>query len=81
MSITIGYQRQSDGDIAVLATLSNIDELLDEESFSDLVATTCQTFKNHTGEDIRAWARQDAPDYLFKDDDLPDHWVDVTPSY
>ena len=81
-SITIGYQRQSDGDIAVLATLNNNDELLDDEAFAALVASTCATFHTHIGEDVRAWERQDAPDYLDADDsDYPTSWKDVTPSY
>lgn len=78
--ITIGYLRE-DEDIAVLATLNNHDEHLNPEAFLALVASTCATFKLHTGEDIRAWAREDAPDYMYRDPDNLDDWEDVTPEY
>jgi hypothetical protein len=79
--VTIGYQRQSDGDIAVLATLNNGDDFVDDATFEKTVLTLVTLFAESTGEDVRAWERQDTPDYLDKDDDLPHHWIDVTPNF
>lgn len=76
-TITIGYQRQWDGDIAVLATLSNIDELLEDDSFELLIRNTVHIYRDQTGEDVRAWEREDAPAYL--NGSSLESWADVTP--
>lgn len=78
-TITIGYQRQSDGDVAVLTTLNNIDELLDEATLEEMVLTLVMTFTESLDEDVRAWERQDTPDYLSGED--LENWVDVTPEF
>lgn len=74
--ITIGYIRD-DGDVAVLATLNNNDEHLSNDEFEELIANTVAYYTNIIDEDVRAWERQDAPDYL--DYDSATFGTDVTP--
>lgn len=48
-TITIGYQRQSEGDIVVLATINNTDEIIDEALFEDTVLTLVSSFAEAYG--------------------------------
>lgn len=75
-TITIGYQRKN-GSVAVLATLNNIGNKLDEATFDDTILTLVSSFAESLGKDVQAWERQDAPTYLDSIEDAKD----VTPNY
>lgn len=66
MMVTIGYIRD-DGDLAVLATLNNIDEHVTREGFNELVAKVLAFYTENPAtaiaEDVKAYVRYDAPDY------------------
>ena len=65
-TVSIGYQRE-DGDFAILATLNNNDEHMDEKQFDNLIASTVAMIEDATGmirEEIMVLNRQDAPDYV-----------------
>ena len=66
--ITIGYMRD-DGDLQLLATLNNVDGVIDPITYLALAQTLVNTFKLSTGENIIALNRWDAPDYVYLDED------------
>lgn len=67
MVVSIGYVRD-DGDLAVLATLNNLDDHLERQQFVELVACTLAFYIGNpasaiTG-DVKAYVREDATDYV-----------------
>lgn len=62
-SITLGYFRD-DGDLQVLATLNNNDQVINEITYLASIRMLMNTFKSATGENIVAISKQLAPDYL-----------------
>ncbi len=65
--ITIGYMRD-DGDLQVLATLNNVDEVIPHDVYLNLAQTLCVVLEG-TGEKIIAVNRWDTPDYVNLDED------------
>jgi len=65
--ITIGYMRD-DGDLQVLATLNNVDEVIPHGVYLNLARTLCVVLEG-TGEKIIAVNRWDTPDYVNLDED------------
>ena len=65
--ITIGYMRD-DGDLQVLATLNNVDEVIPHDVYLNLARTLCVVLEG-TGEKIIAVNRWDTPDYVNLDED------------
>ena len=65
--ITIGYMRE-DGDLQILATLNNVDEVIPHETYLNLAHTLCVVLEG-TGEKIIAVNRWDTPDYVNLDED------------
>ena len=66
---TVGFWRD-DGDFQVLATLNNADDLMTDGAFAEWVNSTVKQFKLLAWEvqdEVRIYARQDAPDYLTDD--------------
>lgn len=70
-TVSIGFLR-GDGDIQVLATLNNNDELMSQWQFDELIDSTVYYFnenlaKNLAGnlaKNVIIFWRQDAPDYV-----------------
>lgn len=62
-TVTIGFIRE-DGDIQVLATLNNNDELLSEKECKELIDRTWLYFDEVLDENIIVFWRQDTPDYV-----------------
>lgn len=62
-TVTIGFLRD-DGDIQVLATLHNNDELLPEEIFAAVTDGLVRKFSRYITEEISVFEREDAPDYI-----------------
>ena len=62
-TVTIGFMRE-DGDIQVLATLNNNDELISPEHFKMLTENIRFCFELLFCENIQTFERQDAPDYV-----------------
>ena len=63
-TVSIGFMRD-DGDLALVATLNNLDEHMSDESFNVLV----DGVKNYIGlmtkrNDVVVLEREDAPDYV-----------------
>jgi len=67
--ITIGYMRD-DGDLQVLATLNNVDEVIDKDVYLETAQLLVNTFKLSTGEEIIAVNRWDTPDYITLDEEV-----------
>jgi len=67
--ITIGYMRD-DGDLQLLATLNNVDGVIDPITYLASAQTLVNTFKLSTGENIIALNRWDAPDYVYLDEEV-----------
>ncbi len=65
--ITIGYMRD-DGDLQVLATLNNVDEVIPHDVYLNLARTLCVVLEG-TREKIIAVNRWDTPDYVNLDED------------
>lgn len=65
--ITIGYMRD-DGDLQVLATLNNVDEVIPHGVYLNLARTLCVVLEG-TGENIIALNRWDTPDYVNLEED------------
>jgi hypothetical protein len=66
-TVSIGFMRD-DGDLALVATLNNLDEHMSEENFSVLV----DGVKTYIGlmtkrNDVLVLEREDAPDYITLD--------------
>jgi hypothetical protein len=66
-TVSIGFMRD-DGDLALVATLNNLDEHMSDESFNVLV----DGVKNYIGlmtkrNDVLVLEREDAPDYITID--------------
>lgn len=66
--ITIGYMRD-DGDLQILATLNNVDEVIDKNVYLESAQLLVNTFKLSTGENIIALNRWDTPDYVTLEDE------------
>ena len=66
--ITIGYMRE-DGDLQILATLNNVDEVINPITYLASAQILMNTFKLATGEKIIAVNRWDTPDYVNLDED------------
>jgi hypothetical protein len=66
--ITIGYIRD-DYDFQILATLNNVDEVIDKDVYLETAQLLVNTFKLSTGEEIIAVNRWDTPDYITLDED------------
>ena len=62
-TVTIGFMRE-DGDIQILATLSNQDELISPVHFKMLTESIRFGFERRSLENIQTFERQDAPDYV-----------------
>ena len=62
-TVSIGFIRE-DGDLQLLATLNNTDEHLDQRQFEHLVANTVDFYRVKVSPDIKAYERDDAPDYI-----------------
>ncbi|TXG87731.1 MAG: hypothetical protein E6R14_00765 [Thermomicrobiales bacterium] len=60
---TIGIERD-DGDFAILGTLNNADGLMQPEDFKTTMRALARNIAATTGEPVRAFERQDAPDYV-----------------
>lgn len=63
-TVSIGFMRD-DGDLALVATLNNLDEHMSDEHFDVLV----HGVKNYIGlmtkrDDVQVLEREDAPDYV-----------------
>lgn len=65
-TVSIGFIRD-DGDLQVLATVNNNDELLTQEQFILLVEMQVVFYLSFVDKEIGAWIRQDAPDYVSED--------------
>ena len=65
--ITIGYMRD-DGDLQILATLNNVDEVIPHGAYLNLARTLCVVLEG-TGENIIALNRWDTPDYITLDEE------------
>lgn len=63
---SIGIERD-DGDFAILGTLSNTDNLMEPDDFKTIVRTLARDVAAATAEPVRAFERQDAPDYVTRD--------------
>lgn len=66
-TVTIGYKRD-DGDLHVLATLNNNEEMLSTLQFMDLINHVMNVFSAQTGEYIEVFEREDVPDYIQIDE-------------
>lgn len=66
--ITIGYIRD-DYDLQILATLNNVDEVIDKDVYLETAQLLVNTFKLSTGEEIIAVNRWDTLDYVNLDED------------
>jgi hypothetical protein len=63
---TIGYERE-DGDFAILATLNNIDGLIDDATFASIVddvTNMVAAVVRNEGVEVTTLERQDTPDYI-----------------
>jgi hypothetical protein len=60
---TIGFIR-ADGDLQVIATLNNNDQLVGHITFIELVESFRQTLQLYYNEHLVTYNRQDAPDYV-----------------
>jgi hypothetical protein len=60
---SIGIERD-DGDFAILGTLNNADGLMPPEDFKTIVRSLARNIAAATTEPVRAFERQDAPDYV-----------------
>ena len=76
-SVSIGFVR-NDGDVQLLATHNNVDELLSPDCFMELISNTVGLYER-TGIDknIKVWFRFDAPDYLSFDPDEPGEFIEI----
>ncbi|MBL8884942.1 MAG: hypothetical protein JNL45_18025 [Hyphomicrobium sp.] len=63
---SVGIERE-DGDFAVLGTLNNTDNLMNPEDFLTILRTLARDIAAATAEPVRAFERQDAPDYVTLD--------------
>ena len=81
ISASIGVERD-DGDFAILGTLNNADSLMQPEEFKTIVRSLARNLAAATAEPVRAFERQDAPDYvtLGGDERLIVEAVDATPA-
>lgn len=66
ISASIGIERD-DGDFAILGTLNNTDGLMQPEDFKTIVRSLARNIAAATTEPVRAFNRQDAPDYVTLD--------------
>jgi hypothetical protein len=62
-TVSIGFHRE-DGDFAILATLNNNDNHIDDDIFNELVKLMTMTLGHATERHLVALERQDAPDYV-----------------
>lgn len=78
---SIGIERD-DGDFAILGTLNNADGLMPPEDFKTIVRSLARNIAAATAEPVRAFERQDAPDYVALDggERLIVEAVDATPA-
>lgn len=65
-TVSIGFMRE-DGDFQILATLNNLDELVGQKSFDDMVKKLCVSFTN-CDVPVVVLERQETPDYVSLED-------------
>lgn len=63
---SIGIERD-DNDFAILGTLNNTDNLMEPDDFKTIVRALARNIAAATAEPVRAFERQDAPDYVSMD--------------
>lgn len=73
--VTVGFVRE-DGDIAVLATLNNVDDHLPRAEFRAL-AKLIQLSLEDACPDVQIFDRQDAPDYVTPENSVLDSSADL----
>jgi hypothetical protein len=62
-TVSIGFMRE-DGDLALVATLNNLDEHMNDVDFDVLVNGVSTYFQNITKQEVIVLEREDAPDYV-----------------
>ena len=62
-TVSIGFMRE-DGDLALVATLNNLDEHMNDVDFDVLVNGVSTYFQNITKQEVIVIEREDAPDYV-----------------
>ena len=79
---SVGIERE-DGDFAILGTVNNTDKLMNPEDFLTIVRTLARDIAAATAEPVRAFERQDAPDYVTLDgtERLIVESTDATPTH
>jgi hypothetical protein len=62
-TVSIGFMRD-DGDLALFATLNNLDEHMKQDEFMKLVNSVASELCRATRQEVRVLERDDAPDYV-----------------
>jgi hypothetical protein len=66
-TVSIGFMRE-DGDLALFATLNNLDEYMSQNEFMKLVdSVASELFRATKRNDVVVLEREDAPDYVILD--------------
>ena len=66
--VAIGFIRYDDT-FHILATLNNNDELINDPAFASICAGLRDRLAKETGEAVIVLNRQDAPDYVYLDEE------------
>jgi hypothetical protein len=62
-TVSIGLMRE-DGDLALFATLNNLDEHMGQDEFKELVNSVAAELCRATRREVHVLEREDAPDYV-----------------
>jgi hypothetical protein len=62
-TVSIGFMRD-DGDLALFATLNNLDEHMKQDEFKKLVGNVASELCRATRREVQVLEREDAPDYV-----------------
>ena len=62
-TVSIGFMRD-DGDLALFATLNNLDGHMKQDEFMKLVNSVASELCRATRQEVRVLERDDAPDYV-----------------
>jgi hypothetical protein len=65
-TVSIGFMRE-DGDLALFATLNNLDEYMSQNEFMKLVDSVASELCRATRREVHTLEREDAPDYVTLD--------------
>jgi len=62
-TVSIGFMRD-DGDLALFATLNNLDGHMKQDEFMELVKSVASELCRATRREVQVLEREDAPDYV-----------------